>query len=380
MQVHLIVLVLSFLVLSCASAPKKVNMKVQTIAFENLPFLDEAQKIKLGGFSSLHLLKKEDNKLFFRTITDRGPNLEETEVEIDGEKLKARPFLIPNYVPQVVDFTLDLTTKKIEVIKQYELKNKNGSKASGLPLANPVAEKNETAIDLNNEVLESVSFGLDSEGYAAVIDMHLVADEYGPSLYLFNSDFKLVNSFTADSELPEDFKLRKINRGFEALASDGQYAYAMLQSPLVHDKNKIRIIQFDVKAAKTTKQFLYPIESKQADKIGDIAFSTVAQKLLVLEQNGKLGAEKGVRRIYSVNLNSQTEVLDKTLVVDLAVLGVNQFEKLEGLAVIDSKTLAVIIDNDFGLDGVFDTKTSTYKVKEDPKSYLILISSTKDLF
>ena len=64
MPVHLIVLVLSFLVLSCANAPKKVNMKVQTIAFENLPYLDEAQKIKLGGFSSLHLLKNEDNNIF----------------------------------------------------------------------------------------------------------------------------------------------------------------------------------------------------------------------------------------------------------------------------------------------------------------------------
>lgn len=355
-------------------------MKVQTIAFENLPYLDEAQKIKLGGFSSLHFLKKEGNKLFFRTITDRGPNLEETEVEIDGEKIKARPFLIPNYVPRIVDFSLDTTIEKIEILKQYELKNKNGSKASGLPLANPVAEKNETAINLQNEILEGVSFGLDSEGYASIKDMHLVADEYGPSLYIFNSDFKLIKSFTADNELPEDFKLRKINRGFEALASDGNYAYAMLQSPLVHDKNKIRLIQFDVSAAKTTKQFLYPIESKQADKIGDIAFSTVAQKLLVLEQNGTIGPEKGVRRVYSVNLNSQAEVLDKTLVVDLAVLGVNAFEKLEGLAVIDSKNLAIIIDNDFGLDGVFDTKTSTYKVKEDPKSYLILITSAEDIF
>ena len=61
----------------------------------------------------------------------------------------------------------------------------------------------------------------------------------------------------------------------------------MLQSPLVHDKNKIRLIQFDVAAAKTTQQFLYPIETKQADKIGDITFSTKPHKLLVLEQNGK---------------------------------------------------------------------------------------------
>lgn len=364
--------------LSCASTQKKVNMKVQTIAFEDVPYLDEAQKIKLGGFSSLQFLKKENDQLLFRTITDRGPNLEETEVEIDGAKIKARPFLIPNYIPRVIDFSLNLTSSKLTILKQNELKGKNGAKASGLPLANPVAEKNETAINLQNEILEGVSLGLDSEGYTSIKDMHLVADEYGPSLYLFNQDFKLVNSFTADAELPEDFKLRKINRGFEALASDGKYAYAMLQSPLVHDKNKIRLIQFDVGSAKTTQQFFYPID--KADKIGDIAFSNQPNKLFVLEQNGKIGSEKGIRRIYSVDLNSKAEVLDKTLVVDLVALGVNAFEKLEGLAVIDSKTLAIVIDNDFGLDGVFDTKTSTYKVKEDPKSYLILVSSAEDIF
>lgn len=353
-------------------------MKVQVIAFEDMPYLDEVQKIKLGGFSSLQFLKQENEKLFFRTITDRGPNLEETTIEIDDRKMKARPFLIPNYVPRVVDFCFDRKTSKIEVLKQYELKNKNGTKASGLPLANPVAEKNETAIDINNEILENVEFGLDSEGYASVKDLHLVADEYGPSLYLFNSDFKLIKSFTADAELPEDFKLRKVNRGFEALASDGQFAYSMLQSPLVTDKNKIRLVKFDFEKAKTVQQYLYTVD--QADKIGDITFSTQPQKLLVLEQNGKLGAEKGIRRIYSVDLNSKADVLDKTLVIDLVSLGINQFEKIEGMAVVDFKTLALVIDNDFGLDGVFDPKTSTYKVKEDPKTYLILIQSQQDTF
>lgn len=355
-------------------------MQVKIFSFTEVPYLDEAQKIKLGGFSSLQFLKKENNKLFFRTITDRGPNLDETKIEVDGEKLIARPFLIPNYTPRVVDFSLDTANEKIEILNQYELKNKNGSKASGLPLENPVAEKNETAIDLENEIIPNVQLGLDSEGYTSIKDMHLVADEYGPSLHLFNSDFKLVNSFTSDNELPEDLKLRKINRGFEALASDGKYAYVMLQSPLVHDKNKIRLIQFDVTAAKTTQQFFYPIEPKQADKIGDITFSTKPQQLLVLEQNGKIGAGKGVRRIYSVDLNSKAEVLEKKLILDLVSLGVNEFEKLEGLAVIDSKNLAIVIDNDFGLDGVFDAATSTYKVKEDPKSYLIFITSTEDIF
>ena len=379
----LISAVFIFSMLSCVSNPKskKEIMQAKVIAFENLPFLSEELKIRLGGFSALEFLKKENDKLFFRTITDRGPNLEETKVEIDGEKITARPFLIPDYVPRIVDFSLNLKNSQLEIEKQYELKNKNGAKASGLPLANPVSEKNETAIDINNVVLENAEFGLDSEGYASYKDKHIVADEYGPSLHVFSSDFKLLQSFTADTFLPEDLKIRKINRGFEGLAVLGDYAYAMLQSPLAIDKKNVRIIKFDLQKNSTAAQFYYPIEPKIADKIGDVTFSSDGKKLFVLEQNGKIGAEQGVRQIFSVDLNLENNnPLKKELVVDLVKLGINEFEKLEGLSVVDSKTLAVVIDNDFGLDGVFDPQTSSYKVKVDPKPYLILITSTEDIF
>jgi hypothetical protein len=156
----------------------------------------------------------------------------------------------------------------------------------------------------------------------------------------------------------------------------------MLQSPLVGDQNKVRIIQFDPIKGKVQKQFFYPLQIDLADKIGDMSFSSDLRKLFVLEQNGKLGSEKGIRRIYSVDLLSADSNgnLKKELAVDLVQLGLNQFEKIEGLAIINSKELALIIDNDFGLDGGFNPTDQTYKTKEDPKPYFILIRSDNSVF
>jgi len=40
----------------------------------------------------------------------------------------------------------------------------------------------------------------------------------------------------------------------------------------------------------------------------------------------------------------------KTPFLDLVTLGLEEFEKLEGLAVVDGQTLAILNDNDFGLE------------------------------
>ena len=52
--------------------------------------------------------------------------------------------------------------------------------------------------------------------------------------------------------------------------------------------------------------------------------------------------------------------LYKTLHVDLNAVGYNQVEKVEGLAMIDPWTLAVINDNDFGVANIVVAADGSY--------------------
>ena len=131
-----------------------------------------------------------------------------------------------------------------------------------------------------------------------------------------------------------------------------------------------------------TKEFHYPVESKKADKIGDLTLIK-DKKLLVIEQNGKLGKENSVRALYKVDLAQANEKgeLTKELVVDLNEMGLDQLEKIEGVSVIDSQHLALVNDNDFGVESDFKEKENklSYTIKNAP-SYLILITLPKKLY
>lgn len=91
----------------------------------------------------------------------------------------------------------------------------------------------------------------------------------------------------------------------------------------------------------------------------------------MIEQNGDVGADS-VHLIYKVDLSKATNLVKsplehnpetyaqkdllakvtpvaKTLAVNLVKAGYHEFEKMEGLTIINGKTLAIINDNDFGV-------------------------------
>jgi hypothetical protein len=101
----------------------------------------------------------------------------------------------------------------------------------------------------------------------------------------------------------------------------------------------------------------------------------------VIEQNGDTGPNS-THLIYKVDLSKATNLVKsplerdpetynskdllakvipvtKTLAVNLVTAGYSDFEKIEGLTIIDNTTLAVINDNDFGVDNdkITDRKT-----------------------
>jgi hypothetical protein len=221
---------------------KTTEMKkneVHIIEFNNLPRIGNyvGQDIFLGGFSSLEIISVKKNKISFRTVTDRGPNAPAIESDPKlGKNL--RPFLISDFSPLIVDF--ELTGKnEIQNLKTIHLYFSDTEKISGLPTTEQTeanADRVEQAL-IDGKKINADLKGYDVEGLCTdKFKRTWISEEYLPSIAVFDKNKKLIKRLTPDADFPAEYAKRKTNRGFEGLACDSKYAYAMLQSPIPLDK------------------------------------------------------------------------------------------------------------------------------------------------
>lgn len=320
------------------------------------------QKIKMGGFSGLQFSGEKDGALFFQTITDRGPN---------GEPRGAdRTFLLPDYTPSMIVLKADQKSLELSVVTEVKLKNSENKPLTGLP--NNRNEENPQ--DVFGLYYSLDPHGLDLEGL--VFDSEggwWGADEYGPSLVHFNEEGRVLQRLMPSRELPRMYSGRKANRGFEGIAKAGTKLYGFLQSPLPKEKSadgdNARIVEVDLETMKTSAEYFYPFE-KGNDKIGD-AVAITPKTFLVLEQNGKTG-EHSQKYIYRISLGESDQPVKKTLIADLKSTPFNDFEKIEGLALIDNHRLALVYDNDFQVAGLTDTATGLSPLNESINQLMVM--------
>ncbi|WP_133138965.1 esterase-like activity of phytase family protein [Legionella genomosp. 1] len=364
------------------------------------------QTILLGGFSGLRFLGLTgDGKLRFLSHTDRGPNPDAYE----DKGIIRRPFLLPGFNPRLVILLADPVRKTLTVSQQILLKNIDSKPISGL---SPSSGHQEKPVDLFGNKLAFKPLHMDLEGIDAANDhSYWMVDEYGPSIIHFSSQGKLLETFYPGKGLPPILKLRQLNRGFEGIALQGSKVYAILQSPLQNPVNNpkkdskiIRFIEFDIPKKQTTGQFIYLLDKKYSDRIGDMV-ALGNGRFLVIEQNDQTG-KKAYKKIYLIhladasnlqsvdpkkrelneNLESQSadslkalgiKTLQKELVLDLAALGIRD-SKIEGITLVKPNQIALIIDNDFYLNGKLDKKTGIAGLKHE-NSRLYLITFDKPL-
>lgn len=383
LKIYIPVFAVLMFALPCYS--KTTAMKkneVHIIEFKNLPRIGsyQGQDIVLGGFSSLEVISQTKNKVTFRTVTDRGPNgpVIESDPKL-GKNL--RPFLISDYSPLIVDFELN-EKNEIQNLKTTNLYFNESEKISGLPTVEQT-EANEDRVEqalFEDKKIKSDAKGFDVEGLCTDKSKRTwISEEYLPSIAVFDQKKKLIQRLVPGVDFSAEYAKRKTNRGFEGLACDSKYAYAMLQSPIPSanslNKKIVRILRIDLKTLKAKDQFAYPLTDEKVDKIGDIAFDSDGN-LFVLEQNGKLG-NKSKRMIYKIQIASQKPIplsenpemwteldiekksLKKTLIKDLSA-ELSDLEKIEGIAVTQNKVF-MIMDNDFGMAELED-----HKFKIDP--------------
>ncbi|USQ86815.1 esterase-like activity of phytase family protein [Streptomyces phaeoluteigriseus] len=375
------------------------DIPLGTFSNELLPgAVADDRGVDLGGIGSD--IYPAGRKGEYWTVTDRGPN---GQIKVDGTK--RRTFPVPGFDPAIVRIRVSGNT--VKVIGSIPLTTSAGKAVTGLPNQ---AGRDEAAYSYDARTpLPYNPDGLDTEGIVRAADGSFwLVDEYGPSLVHVSARGKVLTRYVpkglkltgADypvvEALPEVLLHRKTNRGLEGLAQlpGGDLVLAM-QSPLSlpdtdagEASRTVRLLRFSPKKQAVTAEYAYrfdPVEvvDPSEDDTSELKVSSVVavggNRLLVEERTDKAA------RLHLVRLDRKADilggrwddeatspsleqladpaasgvpVLSKRLVVDLGtVAGVPG--KIEGVALVNRDTLALINDNDFGMTdgtGAFDAR------------------------
>ncbi|MDB9527892.1 esterase-like activity of phytase family protein [Oscillatoria sp. CS-180] len=252
-------------------------------------------------------------------------------------------------------------------------------------------------------------FGADLEGIVRAPDNTFwMVDEYRPAIYHFNPDGTLINRFVPEGTvnsaneanpgadfapgtfgtetLPAEYLNRRRNRGFEGMALDTDMGilYAFIQTPLNNPSGAdgdassvIRMLGIDPATGEPVSEYVYLLQKPDVggnvDKIGDAVYAGNGQ-FFVMERDSSL-EPTAQKFVFEVNLTGVTDVLgmdfgeetleqqtpddlaamgiapvNKVKVTNLPSIGYLPSDKPEGLAYLPDGRLAVLNDNDFGLE------------------------------
>ena len=343
-------------------------------------------------------------------ISDRGPNLKiEDAVElygweapkdwldVKGAKLMPRPDVGPTIA------LLEITDTTVEVRRTVRITDSNGKPVSGLPVPESGHAECEPVLDLDGNHQRPVPSGMDTEGIALLDDGSFwVGEEYGPSLVklsaagevelrLIPEGMELPNAgYPVRDSLPALAAKRHLNRGFEAIAvtPSNECLYLVFQSPLAHPSRNehekarhVRLWRLDADG-NVVDQYAYRLDDpdsfrrdgeKKRVKPSDLKvceiFALDETRLLVLERASETS------KIYRVDIAPELAIAPEHLQLDtrptleeLSCRGAALAElpkhllftsddspevcaDIEGMALIDDRSLLIVSDNDFGCEG-----------------------------
>ena len=373
----------------------ELSFELYSVCLENLPNLGEfnGQSLSEGGFSGLIYIPGTDME--FYTVTDRGPN---TSMKSIGNSGALMLFPLPEYTQKII--RLKLENKQFKIVSVHPILGLDGSAVGGFPPLELTDESRETAsMNFQGDQPKYRKWNFDFEGISidAKGDLWLV-DEYRPSvLYVDGKTFQIKEVFSDEKVdmggtriLDQYFAKRSPNRGFEGVAvTPSGKVLAMLQSPIQDFESfdslptrLVRILYFDPATGKS-QVFGYEMSENLIDpKIGDIAAINDNEFLIIEHGKDSLGKIANIYRLdvefasdisqMNFGLGTSFEALlnnakaqynglilaQKTHVLDLISAGFNaDYGKPEGLTIINESTIAVLNDNDFGIDQVNEQGT-----------------------
>ncbi|MFI7065071.1 esterase-like activity of phytase family protein [Kribbella sp. NPDC050124] len=321
----------------------------------------------------------------FWTVTDRGPN---GQIKVDG--VNRRTFPVPGFDPAIVK--VKVSGSELRILTAIPITTRSGAPVTGLSNQAsrdeiPYTYDASTRLNLNPN-------GLDTEGIVRAHDgTFWLVDEYSPSLVHVSARGKVLARYVpkglsligADypviEALPSIFLTRKGNRGFEGLALlPGGDLVLALQSPLLNPTKAVgeasrttRLLRFSPRRGKVTAEYAFQFDpvgvvDPGEDDTTELKISSVVatgpETLLVQERTDNAARLQTVVLASRYNIlgtrwddpattpsleaSTNPPVLPKKLFLDLTTIpGVPK--KIEGVALVNSHTLAVINDNDFGM-------------------------------
>ncbi len=357
-----------------------------------------------------------DQPNIFWGIGDRGPNIKPRSavkkygleavsqlVEIDGAKIMP----LPASGPALGRFRIDGDNIILEAV--YDLTSPNGLPIGGLPVPDGPHAETEPVYDFDGKRLAPNPNGADSEGMAALPDGSFwISEEYGPSLLKCDAKGQISlrwvprgtghcyvgAAYPVVEALPALTSARKLNRGFEAIATspDGTKIYVAFQSPLAHpdraaheSSRHVRIWELDGVTGDLKAEYIYPLDEPDTfwrdASWGKVERKDIKISEIVLTPDGDMLVLERISqstKIYRVKLSpdkiapallsdpatrptleqmsrkdvgrAQIPTLDKTL-----ILSTDDHQEispdLEGMLLLSSTRLLLSNDSDFGIEG-----------------------------
>ncbi|MGD9654888.1 MAG: esterase-like activity of phytase family protein [Sulfuricurvum sp.] len=376
----------------------------------------KTSKLPLAVGSGLRLKSNSNGTMVFYGITDRGANGDAPEGGTADVTIKtasdtytlSKSFPIPAYAPKIAEITVK--NGKATVTKTIDLKADASTKMSGLPL--PIGTTGSTSeVGLSADLKSVLPFdvnGIDPEGIDIDGNGNLwISDEYGPFIAKVDPTTGIVlQKFIpgdATNPLPDMLKNRVPNRGMEGLSIDQStgLVYAIVQTPLdtntdteyKGDDTYLTLVELNP-ATKEVNLYAVPFDKYNSStnptgfkaskvKVGDLT-SLGNGKFLMIEQ-GSNGSGDLMNNIVLFDISGATKIdssmyagqsglknisgitpATRTFIANLRDFGWLP-EKAEGLTLIDSQTIAISNDNDFGMAAVASCKVSGVDTELDPK-------------
>jgi len=328
--------------------------------------------------------------------------------DLCGGDKKGKVFPIPRFAPTIFKIALN-DDRSFSVLETVTLKNSVGQPVSGV--VNPLTTSNtENGYANMGGKLAFDSEGLDVESMVRMSDgTFWISDEYAPSIAHVAADGRILKrlvptgldkdlsgaNYPVMAKLPGILKWRKLNRGIESIAvsDDEKSLYFAMQSPLAYpnvktykSSNAVRLFKMDIATLKVVGEYIYPLDdpksftvdnSTKARKQNNVKVSEMTalkgDRLLVLERISKttkfyvvdlakgrnIAGSKWDAEVVSPSLEQlkvegmakkNIPALEKTLVMNTDNRG-GMPKKIEGIGLVDAKTLMLINDNDFGIEG-----------------------------
>ncbi|ETO03824.1 hypothetical protein RFI_33581 [Reticulomyxa filosa] len=357
---------------------RNYSTEIEDIKKYKIALSNEIIKASKGHYtgigSSLKFAGKDDNgDLIFYGLTDRAPNYPSNDRNI--------AMLYPQYSPKIVKIKVNNQRAFVEGFISIKMK---GKEITGVPYKlddsfyEVPLDKYLNQVDLIPD-LDPESLAIDKDGN------FVIGDEFFPSINIVNpKNGNIIRQFKPGSGLPKVLQSRQRNKGFEALSvSPNGKIYAALEGTLdINNETKdkasfIRIIEVDPYTFKV-KMFAYLLDKDDYLKSADVSIGDMD----ALDNDHLLLIEKGVRKdgkfqnkVFKVDVSKASDISNLYLpngkeleygeAKDLKgihfakkfpVLDMKQLDwkenKLEGLAKVNEKTIAITNDNDFGINSV----------------------------